>query len=232
MTLTLWSALRVTTLSLWVGVAGAATPAQWQSPASIRLAAEGFAARQYAGHAAVVVEAVSVDERLKLPSCAAPLDTDSQHSFSQGSGTVVVSCPGRWRLFVPVRVSMQISVVVASRDLMRGATLSRGDLELATRRSSSLPKEYLSRLDAALGSTLKRSLTAGSVLVPGALDRPRVVTRGGLVSLVSRRGGIAVKSEGLALQHAGLNDRVRVKTQSGRIVEGVVEADHLVRVGR
>jgi flagella basal body P-ring formation protein FlgA len=69
------------------------------------------------------------------------------------------------------------------------------------------------------------------VLVPAALDRPALVERGGLVTLVSGTGSVAVRSEGVALEPARLGDRIRVRSQSGRIVEGVVEASGEIRVG-
>jgi len=209
----------------------AATPSQWQSPETIRQAAEQFAAAQFAAQSQVLVEAVSIDDRLKLPRCAKPLQTTSQRSFDHGSGTVVVSCPSAWRLFVPVRISVQAEAVVLRHAVQRGAVLAAADLEVTVRRSSSLPRDYVARVEDAVGLKLRRSIGPGSVLVPAALEQPRFVTRGGLVSLVTRRGGIAVKSQGIALQNAGLSQRVRVQTQSGRIVEGTVESDHLVRVG-
>jgi flagella basal body P-ring formation protein FlgA len=48
---------------------------------------------------------------------------------------------------------------------------------------------------------------------------------------VSRGRGIEVSIAGVAVEDAGLNQRIRVKTRAGRVVEGVVEAANRVRVG-
>ena len=82
-----------------------------------------------------------------------------------------------------------------------------------------------------MGLTVRRTLPPGTILVPGAVDRPRLVQRGSLVTLVAGRPGVIVKSEGVALEDASLNQRVRVKTRAGRVVEGVVDALNQVRVG-
>jgi flagella basal body P-ring formation protein FlgA len=78
---------------------------------------------------------------------------------------------------------------------------------------------------------VRRTLPAGTVLVPAAVDRPRVVERGALVTLVSGGGAVAVRAEGVALESAGVNQRVRVRSPSGRVVEGVVAASGEVEVG-
>jgi flagella basal body P-ring formation protein FlgA len=78
---------------------------------------------------------------------------------------------------------------------------------------------------------VKRTVPAGTVLAPAALVYPELIARGALVTLVSGSGAIRVKSEGVALAGARVKERVRVRSASGRIVEGVVEASGEVRVG-
>ena len=82
-----------------------------------------------------------------------------------------------------------------------------------------------------MGLVVQRTVPPGTVLVAGALDRPRLVERGALVTLVAGRSGVIVKSEGVALEDATLNQRVRVRTRAGRIVEGIADATGQVRVG-
>jgi flagellar basal body P-ring formation protein FlgA len=216
-----------------VGLAEATATSAWQDPETIREAAATFARSWLGDRTGVVIEAVAVDDRLRLPQCSQPLSTSVQRALTQGGGTVVVSCGGvePWRLFVPVRASEQIDVVVVKRGVQRGDVLTATDLDLEARRSSTLPYGYIAQLDEAVGLTVRRTLAAGSVLVPAALEHPRIVERGALVTLTARRGGIVVKSEGVALHAAARNERVRVRTAAGRIVEGVVESADEVRVG-
>ena len=212
---------------------GQAEAAEWQSPESIRAAAEQLVLQALAGQSQVSVEARGVDPRLKLPACTVPLQARAERSLRNGQGTVTVSCTGQspWKLFVPVRAVHNVEVVVASRSLARGLRLGREDLKVELRPSNILPVAYLTRLEDALGLSVQRTIPPGTVLVPGALDRPRLVQRGSLVTLVAGRSGIIVKSDGVALEDATLNQRVRVKTRAGRVVEGIVEASSQVRVG-
>src|SRR5690606_22587059 len=204
----------------------------WEPPQNVRAAAETFA-RRFAGRPDAAVEAVAVDDRLRLPRCDEPLEAEAAGAFNAGRGTVVVACRGSsaWRLFVPVRLSHSVPVVVARRALHRNAVLTAEDLEVVERPAASLPYEYVASLEDAVGMTLRRSLPEGTVLVPAAVDRPSLVERGTRVTLIAGAGGVEVRSEGVALHRAALGERVRVETRSGRIVEGRAEAPDRVRVG-
>jgi flagellar basal body P-ring formation protein FlgA len=216
----------------WVG-AGADAPTQWQPPESIRAAAERFVASRFDVSADAVVEAVAVDARLKLPRCGSELNSVAERSLANGRGTITVSCAGPkpWRLFVPIQVSELAVVVVLRRDVQRDAVLTADDVELQSRRSTSLPFQYLTRIEDAAGFKMRRTLTAGSVLVPAALERSRFIARGAVVTLIASGHGVEVSIEGIAVEDAGLNQRIRVRTPAGRVVSGVVEAANRVRVG-
>jgi flagella basal body P-ring formation protein FlgA len=210
----------------------AAADAQWQPIESIKVAAVA-AMRASLGNTDASIEAVAVDERLKLPACARSLDARLEREVRNGQGTVAVSCAAAepWRLFVPVRVVEQVSVIVARRGLTAGAVLTGEDLEVRTQASTSLPLDYLSDPAQAIGLTVRRTIPAGTLLAGAALEAPELIERGALVTLVAGSGSVRVKSEGVALEAARRHGRVRVKTASGRIVEGVVEASGEVRVG-
>jgi flagellar basal body P-ring formation protein FlgA len=213
--------------------AASAQGSEWQPPDSIRAAARELVLRTLAAPGTTTVETNAVDDRLRLPVCAEALDAQLQRAFVAGQGTVAVSCrsPKPWRLFVPVRVIEQVEVVVARRGLAAGDVLTAADVEARTLTSTSLPYDFISNPAQVIGLTVRRAVPAGTVLAPAALVHPELVERGALVTLVSGSGTIRVKSEGVALEGARVKERVRVRSQSGRIVEGVVEASGEVRVG-
>lgn len=203
--------------------------AGWQSPDSIREAARAAALQNGASD----VEAVGVDERLKLPACGDALQTEMQRVIQRGSGTVTVSClgPSPWRLFVPVRVAEQLPVVVLRRNVQPGEVLAADDLEVRQQASAGLPFDYVGKAELAVGQTVRRNQPAGAVLLASALEQPQGVERGALVTLIAANATIQVKAEGVALGPGRLKERVRVRSASGRVVEGVVEAPGQVRVG-
>jgi flagella basal body P-ring formation protein FlgA len=203
--------------------------AGWQSPDSIRAAARAEAQQNGASD----VEAVAVDERLKLPECGDALKTEMQRVIQRGSGTVAVTCQGPepWRLFVPVRVTEHLPVVVLRRNVQPGEVLAADDLDVRQQAAAGLPFDYVGKAELAVGQTVRRSQPVGAVLLASALEQPQGVERGALVTLIAANATVQVKAEGVALEPGRLKERVRVRSASGRVVEGVVEAPGVVRVG-
>jgi flagella basal body P-ring formation protein FlgA len=203
--------------------------ARWQPPATIAEAARAAAAATGTGD----VEAIAIDERLKLNRCTAPLAAKIERAITRGTGTVAVSCsePTPWRLFVPVRTTNDVSAVVLARNVQLGEVLTAADVTVAPRSSASLPYDYLSDSAQAVGLTMRRTQPAGSVITSAALEAPEVVRRGELVTLTSGGGPVSVKSEGVALEGARLRQRIKVRSASGRVIEGTAEGPGQVRVG-
>jgi flagella basal body P-ring formation protein FlgA len=221
-------------LTLAAGALTAAAAAQtpvtpWQPPETIAAAARAAAADAGAGE----VEAIAVDERLRLKHCGAALEARIERPIQRGQGTIAVTCsaPTPWRLFVPVRTTNDLPALVLTRSVQPGEVLTAADLTVARRRAASLPYDYLSDLDQAVGFVVRRTQAAGAVLVPAALDRPEVVQRGALVTLISGQGPVTVKSEGIAIEGARLGQRLKVRSASGRVIEGTAEGPGQVRVG-
>jgi flagella basal body P-ring formation protein FlgA len=203
--------------------------AGWQPPETIAAAARAAAEATGVG----TIETLAIDARLKLSRCATELTAKIERPITRGYGTVAVSCesPSPWRLFVPVRATDDVAVVVLARNVQPGETLSAADLTVAQRSSASLPYDYLSDTAQAIGLTMRRTQPAGAALTAAALEQPHVIRRGELVTLTAGEGPIAVKSEGVALEAARLRQRIKVRSASGRIIEGTADGPGLVRVG-
>jgi flagella basal body P-ring formation protein FlgA len=218
-------AFAVGALTLRANAEDASSP--WHAPEDIASAARG--AITGAGR----IEALAIDERLKLKRCERPLETEVTRPIQRGNGMVAVRCDGptAWRLFVPVRATDPVTVVVAARTLKPGEVLAPADVAVEQRPSAALPYDFVGDAAQAVGLTVRRTQAAGAVLAQGALEHPEVVARGALVTLVSTSGTVTVQSEGIALEPGRLRQRVRVRSASGRVVEGTAEGPGQVRVG-
>jgi flagellar basal body P-ring formation protein FlgA len=77
---------------------------------------------------------------------------------------------------------------------------------------------------------LRRAVAAGEILAADALAPERLVDRGQQVTLVSAQAGIAVRAGVVALESGGYGDRIRARNAvSGRVIEGIVQADGSLR---
>ena len=160
----------------------------------------------------------TLDPALRLPRCGAALV-----ARVQGSNSVEVGCPDGWRLFVPVRVRRSQTVLVLSRGLAPGETITADAFVPETRDASRIVGAAVADPAQAVGRVARRTLSAGAVLSATALVAQRLIRRGDNVALVSRRGGVEVRVVGKALGDAGESERVTVENLSSRrVVQGVV----------
>ncbi len=142
----------------------------FQAVESIRAAALSTFAGE--GPDAAVAEA-HLDPALRMPQCDQALE-----ARRSSAATVEVSCPTGWRLFVPVKVQRSQSVLVLTRNVASGETIT-ADLFMAERRDTArIAGAAIAEPAQAVGRSARRMLAAGSVLTTGDLESPRVVRRG------------------------------------------------------
>ncbi len=206
-----------------VSLAPAMAAGAWQPVESIRAAALSTLSTGSEGE-------TTLDSALRLPACGQALVAQPT-----ATSTVEVSCPdaGGWRLFVPVKVRRNQTVLILNRGIAAGETLGVADITTAQRDAARIAGAALADPAAAVGRVARRTLAAGSLLSANDLVAQRLIRRGDSVSLVSRRGGVEVRVAGKALADAGENERVSVENLSSRkIVQGTVAASGDVFVTR
>ena len=208
-------------LSLLLSVtAGADGDDPVQDLESIRETARQFAAGMAAAAGADTrVEAGQVDRRLRLPLCEKPLTAFAGPSVrTSGSATVGVRCDGAspWSLYVPVNIKRPGQVVITTRPMARGESISASDVYIAERDLAALHRGYLNDLSQAVGRVLKRDVPADEALNPGVLGTATVVERGAAVSIVAANPLMDVRMRGIALAAGGVGERIRVRNQTSR----------------
>lgn len=208
---------------------------QWQDAASIRAAAEAAVSARLADSAGrVAVAAEPLDPRLRMPACDAALAADLPPVTRESSRvTAEVRCPGArtWRLFVPVRVAVTKTLVVAAVPLERGKVLADGDVILAAREVGALPGGYLTAPEAAVGRVVRRAIPAGAAVAPAALEMPVLVKRGQPVTIEARSGAIVVQMAGVARADGALGEMIAVQNlNSKKVLQGIVKNEKSVEI--
>jgi flagella basal body P-ring formation protein FlgA len=221
--------------ALFLMYAGVAV-ATMQSLDAVQAAAEEYVRAQLpASRAKHYVSATRLDSRLRLASCALPLETFAQNPAAGGARvTVGVRCTAAnsWTLYVPVAVEVEIPVLVLRRSLARRARVALADVEPQVRRLPGSAANFIEDIASLQGHRLKRSLPAGTALTVDMLTPDLLVRRGQQVTLIAALGSVEIRAQGQALGEGGVADRIRVQNMSSlKVVEGVIESDSVVRVG-
>ncbi len=176
----------------------------------------------------------SLDQRLRLQACDVALDVFSTKSIvGLGNQTIGVKCnsPVAWTVYVPVKVKVIKSVVVAARPLSANQLIKQGDVKLQQLDIGTLQHGYLNNPKLVIGQQLKYPISMGSVIKPNSVQAQNIVHRGQQIMLVAMAGQMEVRMSGTAMADAALGQRVKVKNStSNRVVEGVANAPGIVNV--
>jgi flagella basal body P-ring formation protein FlgA len=226
------AAMAITTVA---GAAHAATARGLEPLSSIRDTAERFARAQLPpGDSGIRVRAGPLDPRLRLAGCLGPLAASLLDGAQLAARmSVAVGCRrgADWTIYVPVTVESRIRVWALRAPQMQGARLTAGDLVPEKRLVTGLEVGYVTDLAALAHSTLRHPLPAGAVLTVEDLLPDFVVRQGQQVTLLAALAGIEVRAAGVALQSGRYGAVIRVQNvSSSKVVEGIVEADRVVRV--
>lgn len=121
---------------------------------------------------------VTVDPRLLLPACAAPL-----FAWAPGGRSVAASCAApAWRVFLPLAGGHAAAVAEAAPSVRRGDQVmveAMGD-------GFSVGMEAIAEADAAGGRVALRNVVTGRRII-GSIGADGVVTIHGLSGVVNRR---------------------------------------------
>ena len=182
----------------------------------------------------VSVEAGSLDSRLRLAACAAPLETHAQPPRGNQSRVLArISCTqgSPWTVHVPVDIRRTHSVLVLRRAVARGETIAPTDVDTQTRELPGMASPYVMKVEELTSRLTKRALPAGTLLSADALTAALLIHRGQEVTLTASSNGFEVRAPGKALADAAAQQRVRVQNLlSLKVVEGVADSAGVVRV--
>ena len=143
-----------------------------------------------------------------------------------------VRCVGAkpWTLYVAARVAVDITYYTAARQIEPGQTLSVSDLVPREGDLATLPRTVVTDPSQASGALALMRITAGLPLRTDMLRSASSVVIGQTVKVVAEGTNFTISAEGSALNTAAPGQQVRVRTEGGQIITGVVKDSGTVQV--
>jgi flagella basal body P-ring formation protein FlgA len=121
-----------------------------------------------------------------------------------------------------VTVNIFAPVAIASVSMPAGAPISPADVRMEEYDLTREPAPLVGDAAALVGKQLTRSLTAGQPVRVDALRTPPSVNAGDPVQIVVNGQGFSLTSEGVALTPGSEGQPLRARTESGRVVVGIL----------
>lgn len=135
------------------------------------------------------------------------------------------------RARVSGRVHKMFAVPVPKRPISKGEILRADDLETARLKMDQVPADIAGERDALVGKAAVRGLRAGHPVFSRDVERPVLVAKDSLVTLILQGPHMRLTARGKALDAGSQGDAIRVvNEQSKQVVEGTVVAAGQVAV--
>lgn len=207
-------------------------PLSFQDPAAVDQVAEDFLRQNLAdlpGNPTIKMDEARTE---RLPAC------DDLTAFMSGNGrarsrmSVGVRCtaPRPWSVYVQATISMPGQYYVTTRPLNAGEPITAAVLAPRDGDLLSLPPGAVTDPQTVIGMTAAYRIPGGQPIKQSSLRSPGAVQRGQTVRLNAHGPGFTVSSEGQAMANAAPGSTVQVRTPSGQIVSGIVQASGSVEV--
>ena len=103
------------------------------------------------------------------------------------------------------------SIVCASRDLKRKEVIKKVDVHLVRKNISHMPPNTIRELNKAVGLMIKHTVKADTCLKAWMLEKPSIVERGDIVTILAESGGLKVTVPGRVLEKGYLGELIKVQ---------------------
>ncbi|MEY4669100.1 MAG: hypothetical protein RL518_1799 [Pseudomonadota bacterium] len=121
---------------------------------------------------------------------------------------------------------------VASRPLMKGATVTANDVNLVKVNGTSVARDSIENLGDIVGRNVTKDIGQGEMFKASTVAVPAVVAAGSRVTILFRQNRLEVTASGIALENGGMGQDIRVRNESSKkVIVGKVSDSGLVTVG-
>ena len=174
----------------------------------------------------VDIEVLPLDGRVSLPLCGGPVSVLSDlNRAALGRVTVGMRCktPEPWTIYLRGRVTSSVDIPVLKQPINRSDLIGDEDVIMKSLEIDNDLRGIIVERSQMVGKEATRNLIAGAPLRQRDLKAPQLISRGQLVTIMSKVGGLKVTMKGKALGNASAGDRLWVQNQSSnKRVEGEV----------
>ena len=174
----------------------------------------------------------SLSGQYQLPSCDKDWSSKLLRPLKPGRNGLEFSCDSpKWQQNFAVHLHVYKEVAVLARAVSIGQQLTAADISFSRYDTSTISKDFFTSAEQIIGQQIKRNLKAGTLLGSDMLDAPLLIERGDLLLIQTKRPGLKVKMQGVAMERGKLGQVIRVRnSQSNNIVAARVLAAGIVQV--
>jgi len=148
------------------------------------------------------------------------------HRFS-----AYVSTPGSKAIRVTGRMQKMLNLPVLSRRMLKNELIRAEDIVWTKSPADRVQNDIILHVDDLIGRTPKRGLRAGALIRSSDVQRPVLVEKGSLVTMILKTPLMVLTSQGRAIDPGADGDVIRItNTQSNKVVQAVVSGSGIASI--
>lgn len=177
-----------------------------------------------------IVIPADLDPRITIKPCSEPLQANIPENYRTRNVNVKIFCSSSnpWYIYLPVRVSTEIPVLVAKSKIAKGTVLDEDNVDVVLKPLHQTRGEIIDDASSVYGAKSKRSLIQGAVITKKMFC---VVCKGDTVTIMAKSDSLMIKTQGVAQTSGVIGQQIRVKNKrSGRSITARVNTINQVAI--
>lgn len=177
-----------------------------------------------------IVTPADIDPRITIKPCSEPLQANIPENYRTRNVNVKIFCSGSnpWYIYLPVKVSTEIPVLVAKTKIAKGTVLDQDNVAVIWKLLHQTRGEVIDDASSVYGAKSKRSLIQGAVITKKMFC---VVCKGDTVTIMAKSDSLMIKTQGIAQTSGVVGQQIRVKNKrSGRSITARVNTINQVAI--
>ncbi|QTF07965.1 flagellar basal body P-ring formation protein FlgA [Brenneria izadpanahii] len=182
----------------------------------------------------VNIPSAVVDVKLKSAkdnaiNCPNPHFTLPPRKKPGGNVNIKMTC-GAARYYLATEIQITGRYLVAAKSIPINHKITDADIKWREGRIDKLTVAPMTQTEQIVGSISQRIIGAGQAINDRMLRHPWAVSSGQTVSVTISGEGFSITNQGKVMNNAAINDKTRIRMDSGQIIEGVVTGEGAVTV--
>ena len=171
----------------------------------------------------ISITAPKLDPRIHINDCDSNLKVNILENQNSRNINVKISCESKnsWHLYLPVKVTILLPVLVAASNLDKGAILDSDNTKVTFVEEYKIRGATLSDNESVLGARIKRNLQKDNAIYSNNIC---IVCKGEIVTILANASSFQIKTNGTALSNGTIGEQVRIKNnRSGKVISARVK---------
>lgn len=157
--------------------------------------------------------------------CEGYLTAQLQGSDIKTNSSVKITCtkPGKnFSIIVPVKVKIKRPTFVAATGIPHGTVITDSMLKEVWLSETENQGGAINLRESLVGSKVRKDIRAGEQIRPSSLC---MICKGDSISLEARKGGLSLKTQGVALSDGNYGEEIQVRNiKSKKVIQATVKA--------